>query len=60
MYGVYTLQQKGGGSSKEQGRSTDGLLGLELEGRKEGVRYTQAAGKRWSSAAELHTHESED
>jgi hypothetical protein len=33
--------EKGGGSRKQQGRSTDGMLGLELEGREEGVRCTQ-------------------
>jgi len=29
------------GRSKQQGRFMDGLLGLELEGREEGVRCTQ-------------------
>jgi hypothetical protein len=29
-----------------EGRSTDGLFGLELGGREEGVRCMQAAGKR--------------
>ena len=46
-----TLQQKGGGSNKQQGRSTDGLLGLELEGREEGVRCTQQG----RDGAQLHT-----
>jgi len=38
-----TLQQEGGGSSTQQGRCTDGQLGLKPEGRMEGKRCSSAA-----------------
>jgi hypothetical protein len=40
------------GGRKQQGRSTDGLLGLELEGSAEGVRCTQQGR---DAAQQLHT-----